>query len=164
MLFKNVARYTSSKMPLTDETITQCVNYIKNTISISYETDIVIDPCAVTGDLIKALDKLVKFSFYYHLNPSHPDIQPVDFRLVDFPKFDKTILSGLWYDSVHIISCPAEAEAANLLEKCGEYADSISFIMPVKGEPCFHLPNYALLLTAEINETYSLKIWRRKTG
>jgi hypothetical protein len=148
-------------MSLTHENITECVNYIKDSLHISYEKDIIIDPCAVKGVLIKELDGLVRYSFYYDVETNHPAIELLDFLHVDFQKFDKTILAGLWYDKVHVISYPSDLDALSYLQKCAEFADTISFIMPEK-YAAITLGNYELLFKKEIKNDYSVNIWKRK--
>lgn len=149
-------------MSLTDENITECINYIKNSLYISYDKDIIIDPCAVKGILIKELDGLVLYSFYYDVEANHPAIELLDFLTVDFQKFDKTILSGLWYDKVHIISYPSDLNALSYLQKCAEFADTISFILLEK-YASITLVNYDLLFKKQIKDDYSVNIWKRKS-
>lgn len=147
-------------MSLTDENITECVNYIKNSLHISYEKDIIIVPCAVKGILIKELDGLVRYSFYYDVEVNHPEVELMNFLHVDFKKFDKTILAGLWYDKVHIISFPSDLDTESYLQKCAEFADTISFIMPKK-YASISLVNYELFYIKQITDEYTLNIWKR---
>ncbi len=139
------------------------INYIKNTLAISYEKDIILDPCAGKGDLIDGIDSLAKFTFHYQVysDITNKKIMPLDFLSVDFQQFDKTILAGLWYDDIHIISCPRPDEVGRFLKKCSEFADTISFILP-KTYLSIIVPNYYLLLSAELDEENILKIWKKK--
>jgi hypothetical protein len=85
----------------------------------------------------------------------------LDFLSIDFQQFDKTILAGLWYDDIHIISCPRPDEVGQFLKKCSEFAETISFILP-KDYVSLIVPNYYLLLSAELDEENILKIWKKK--
>jgi hypothetical protein len=130
--------------------INNAINYINKTLQISFEKDIIIDPCAGKGELINGINFLARFTF-----------MPLDFLSVDFQQFDKTVLAGLWYDNVHIISCPPVETVGEYLKKCSEFAETISFILP-KNYLSPILSKHYLLLSAELDETYMLKIWKKK--
>ena len=148
---------------MTNELINDCVKYIKNTLHISFEKDIIIDPCAGKGELVDAIDSLANFTFHYQIysKSTNKKIIPLDFLSVDFKQYDQTILAGLWYDNIHIISCPRPDEVGQHIKKCGEFAETISFILP-KNYLSIILPNYHLLLSEQLNEEYILKIWSKK--
>ena len=113
--------------------IEQCIKDIKEHLYIA-KTDLIIDPCAGCSNFVIAIQNLPATSLFYsaeHNRLSHSSIQPLDFLTVDFNQFDKTVLSGLWYDYVHIISYPPDHIAPSFIKKCCEFADSISFILPL---------------------------------
>jgi hypothetical protein len=151
-------------MSLSDENIHACIRYITNPSYISYDKDIIINPCAGTGNLIEHIGPLARFTFSYDVtNPSkRPDIRKLDFRTVDYKWFDRTKLAGLWYNRVHIISCPNAIEAEAYLIKCAEFADTIAFILPKALIIHFQVPpEYTIKLFAEIDDKWLLKIWDR---
>jgi hypothetical protein len=155
-------------MSLTNNETQMITKTINNVLQISFEKDIIIDPCAGNGSMIEAIDSLTQFTFYYQAYSRqqsesllHKKIDPIDFLTIDYQQFDKTVLAGLWYNKVHVISCPAESEITHFLNKCSEFADTISFILP-KNYLSPILSNYHLSLYVEINNDYILKVWERK--
>ena len=150
---------------INDTMINNAINYINKTLQISFEKDIIIDPCAGKGELINGIDFLARSTFHYDTYSnniqSNKKIMPLDFLSIDFQQFDKTVLAGLWYDNVHIISCPPIETVGEYLKKCSEFADTISFILP-KNYLSPILSKHYLLLSAELDETYMLKIWKKK--
>ena len=155
-------------MSLTNNDTQMITKTINNVLHISFEKDIIIDPCAGNGLMIEAIDTLTKFTFHYQAYSRqqsqsllHKKIDPLDFLTIDYQQFDKTVLAGLWYDKVHVISCPPESDILHFLNKCSEFADTISFILP-KNYLSPILSNYHLLLSAEINNDFILKVWERK--
>jgi hypothetical protein len=120
--------------------IVQCIKDIKEQLYIA-KTDLIIDPCAGCMNFVNAIQHLSATSLFYSsdqdTNNVHPTIQPLNFLTVDFNQFDKTALSGLWYDHVHIISYPPDDMAPAFIKKCCEFADSISFILPLGLEEHF---------------------------
>ena len=142
---------------------TKIFKYIEACLNISYEKDIIIDPCAGKGDLLEHINKLTRYNFHYDINPvkASTRIDTLDFIKVDYERFDKTILSGLWYDHVHIISYPSETDALSYLQKCSEFANTISFLLPRKYSHIV-LGNYHHLFTADITDDTVLKIWQGK--
>jgi hypothetical protein len=142
-------------MTLTNDTI---ITYINNVLHIVYDKDIIIDPCASNDDLISMIDTLAQFTFHYDMNKK---VNSLDFLSLDFQQFDKTVLAGLWYDKVHIISRPQPEMIGQFLKKCSEFADTISFILP-KDYLSPILSNYHLLLSIELDEEWILKVWERK--
>ena len=155
----------SSNININSAIINSAINYINNTLHISFEKDIIIDPCAGKGDLIDGINSLANFTFHYeaYSNKSFADknITPLNFLSVDFKQFDKTVLAGLWYDNVHIISCPPMEEEGYYLNKCSEFADTISFILP-KNYISPIISNYYLLLSTELDDEWCLRIWNKK--
>ena len=153
-------------MALHKELLKKCINYITTSLHISNEKEIIINPCAGGGELIRPIEDLTRFTFNYdtkhrpYNNNNDPEITELDFLTVNYHKFDRTYLSGLWYDKVHIISCPPEATVFSFLRKCSEFADSIAFILPT-AFPYTYVPDYTLILSAELNTNYCLKVWRR---
>jgi len=150
-------------MTLSEHDIGKCLNYIKTIIDVSYEKDIIIDPCAGKGDLLEPINTLSRYNFHYDINPTKARVKALDFSKVDYERFDKTILAGLWYDKVHAISYPSENDALSYIQKCEEFANTISFLIPKKYSSIV-LVNYHHLFTADITNDTVLKIWQRKTS
>jgi len=127
------------------------MKYLHQYVYIS-NSDLVIDPCAENKHIITHIKNLMCASLFYNsfiLSDAHPSIQLLDFSTVDFNKFDKTELSGLWYDKVHIVGIPSEDIAPYLIQKCCEFADSISFILP-NGTNKYFTKEYHLLFSMEL--------------
>lgn len=131
--------------------IEQCIKNIKQYLYIA-KTDLIIDPCAGCINFVNAIQYLSATSLFYSSEAiAHPSIQPLDFLTVDFNQFDKTVLSGLWYDYVHIIGSPPDHMAIDFIKKCCEFADSISFILPY-GLDDYFSSEYKLVFSIELPE------------
>ena len=145
---------------LTDAIMEECMHYVQSNLHISY-SDLIIDPCADNKHLINLIRNKMCASLFYNADislTSDPNIQPYEFLTVDYDRFDKTVLSGLWYDDVHIIGCPPEAAAAAFIKKCCEFADSISFILPQGMEKHF-TKEYKLLFSTPLT-TKNAKVFQ----
>ena len=133
--------------------IEQCIKHIKQYLYIA-KTDLIIDPCAGCMNFVNAIQHLSATSLFYSSDTAienHHSIQLLDFLKVDFNQFDKTNLSGLWYDYVHIIGSPADHLAPAFIKKCCEFADSISFILPF-GLDDYFSEEYKLVFSIELPE------------
>ena len=129
----------------------QCINNIQKYLYIA-KTDLIIDPCAGCINFVNAIQYLSATSLFYSSEAiAHPSIQPLDFLTVDFNQFDKTALSGLWYDYVHIIGSPPDHAATSFIKKCCEFADTISFILPY-GLDDYFSSDYHLVFSIELPE------------
>jgi hypothetical protein len=165
-------------MELNPKDISKIMYYISNEIEISYENDISINPCAGKGEFVDALETLTKFNFHYEnfdendddkTHFKHPRITSLNFLDLDYSKYDKTILSGLWYNKVHIISHPPEAKANLFIEACSQFANTMSFILPISDTiadtiaayPFDFIKKYKLHFEERINEHFVLKIWKK---
>ena len=131
----------------------QCMKYIKDNLYICYERDLIIDPCACAHNeaFINGIDPLAHLTIFYNAQPNAlAKIKPLDFLNLDYEKYDKTILAGLWYNDVHIISAPPISEAATLITACCKFAKSISIIVP--NDELNHLfsPAYRLSFSAKL--------------
>jgi hypothetical protein len=142
---------------MTDIVIENCMKNIKKYVFIS-NSDLIINPCASVNvddnHFINSIKNLSATSLFYSSDISktiHPLIEELDFLQVDFKQFDKTVLSGLWYDYVHIIGSPPDHAAIDFIKKCCEFADSISFILPY-GLDDYFSEEYKLVFSIELPE------------
>ena len=119
----------------------ECVSYIKNNLHISRETDLIIDFTADQGLFISGAQSLVNAVLFYDkaAEPLHPAIASFDFLTpaFNFDKFNKTYLAGLWFDDIHVQGCPPAEDAQQCIEVAVTFAQSISFLLPIKGHYTF---------------------------
>ena len=137
---------------MTDIVIENCMKNIKKYIFIS-NSDLIINPCSTESHFINPIKNLSATSLFYSSDTTiaHPSIQSLDFLAVDFNQFDKTVLSGLWYDYVHIIGSPPDHAAIDFIKKCCEFADTISFILSYGLDDYFSV-EYKLIFSIELPE------------
>jgi hypothetical protein len=159
---------------ITDTTAEECMHYIDSRIHIS-RSDLVIDPCAINKHFIDLIKNKPCTSLFYNsdFTQTSNTIQHFDFLTVDdYNKFDRTVLSGLWYDDVHIIGSPPDHTAIAFIKKCCEFADSISFILPF-GLDDYFSAEYRLLFSTElpqlsrsshIKDRKVFQIWTKGAG
>ena len=139
----------------------QYIKHIKDHIHISYDKDLIIDFNANNETFMEGIQTLTKISLFYNKSPLHENVMPLDFLTLDFKKFNKTFLSGLWFDDVHIISQPPPEEAEEFIKAACKFAESVSFIMPKKAQYAFP-PNYQRLFTLDLPEKgLVFQIWLR---
>ena len=147
--------------------IEKCINHIKDHLHLSYDKDLFIDfnagqSCFI--DNIIEMDLIQRSLFYDTQSGSgHPDIVYYDFLnpAFDFKKFDKTYLSGLWYDDVHVIGCPPVDQVERCIEVACKFAQSISFILPKKSQTLFP-PTYIRLFSTDLIEnSLVFQIWMK---
>jgi len=141
----------------------QCMKYIKNNLDISYETDLIIDFTAKDGLFIEQVDHLSKMSLMYDKNPTHPDVKQLDFFNLDFDKYNKTYLSGLWFDYIHIIGRPLSTEVKECIDTACKFAYSVSYILPKQNNPYSFPVSYKCLFDTELDASTIFQIWI-KTG
>jgi hypothetical protein len=116
----------------------EIIKHIKDHLMISYEKDLIIDPNAADESFMEGLQSLTKIALFYNKSPGeHENVMPLDFLKIDFNRYDKTSLSGLWYDDVHIISQPPPTQAEEFIDAACKFAQSVSFIMPKKAQFAF---------------------------
>jgi len=143
--------------------IAQCIKCINNKLYISYDLDLIIDPCAQNGEFVEGLQTLARNTLFYDKAPNNPHIRQADFLTIDFARFDKTFLAGLWYDDIHVIGCPPLDQIGDFIKACCKFGQSVSFILPqTKCIDCF--PSNFQLLHAENfdNIPYVFQIWIKK--
>ena len=147
---------------LTNAIMEECMHYIQTNIHISY-SDLIIHPCGYNKHLIHLIRNKPCTSLFYDADISCSIVQKYDFVNVDYEQFDKTVLSGLWYDNVHIIGCPPEHTAPAFIKKCCEFANSISFILPYEMDSYF-TSEYTLLFSTPLATTPAkiFQIWIKK--
>jgi hypothetical protein len=139
----------------------QCINYMKDKLHISYETDLIIDFTSRTGLFIDTVDQLCKLSLMYDKNPTHPDVKQLDFFNLDFEKYNKTYLSGLWFDYIHVIGCPQPNEIEESIATACKFAYSVSFILPKQKVPYLFPPSYKCVFHTDLNSSIVFQIWMK---
>ena len=135
------------------------IKHIKDQLHISYDKDLIIDFNANNEAFIDGIQTLAKMALFYNKSPIHENVMPLDFLNLDFDKFNKTFLSGLWFDDVHIICQPPPEEAEEFIKAACKFAESVSFIIPKKAQYAFP-SNYQRLFTEDIRGTNLVfQIW-----
>ena len=135
------------------------IKHIKTHLHISYDKDLIIDPHAHNPSLMDGIQELVKMALFYNKSPLHENVMPLDFLHIDFDKFNKTFLSGLWFDDVHIINQPPPEQAEQFIEAACKFAQSVSCIIPSKAQYVFP-SNYQRLFTQDVFGTnLVIQIW-----
>ena len=137
----------------------QCVKYVKDNLHISYDKDLVIDFTAKNGLFIDLVTQLSKMSLMYDKNPSHPDVKKIDFLGLDFDKFNKTFLSGLWFDDIHVIGVPLPDEIEESIDTACKFAYSVSFILPKKKVPYIFPLSYQCIFNTNLNSSTIFQVW-----
>ena len=138
----------------------QMLMHIKTHLLISYDKDLIIDPHA-TGNaaFMTGTQALAKMVLFYNKKPTIECVKELDFLRLDFDRFNKTFLSGLWFDDVHVISQPPPEEAEQFIEAACKFAQSVSFIMPKKAQYAFP-DNYQRLFSQDLPEKRMVfQIW-----
>jgi len=148
-------------MTLNNEWIEKCIKYIKEHLHISYDKDIIIDFTAKHGEFIEGAYNLVKMPLFYDKEPLHPDVKKLNFLNLDFERFNKTLLSGLWFDDVHVIGFPPVDEVEEYIDAACNFAQSVSFILPKRVSPYIFPTNYQCLFSSELDTTMILQIWMK---
>jgi hypothetical protein len=143
--------------------VDQCIKHIKDHLYISYDTDLIIDPNAENNDFIKGIQDLAKMTLLYNISPIDDDVLPLNFLNINFEKYDKTFLSGLWYDDIHVISFPPPNEVQEFINASCKFAQSISFIMPNKSTPYIFPLSYRRVFTSNLfnKEDMIFQIWMK---
>jgi len=137
----------------------EIIKHIKDHIHISYDKDLIIDFNANNEAFMDGIQTLAKMVLFYNKSPIHENVMPLDFLNLDFDKFNKTFLSGLWFDDIHIISQPPPEEAEEFIKAACKFAQSVSMIIPRKAQYAFST-NYQRLFTEDIRGTNLVfQIW-----
>ena len=141
-----------------------CIKAIKETLSISYETDLIIDPCAENEGamFLGHTDGLAWLSLFCDPKPLRAEIKEADLLSTDFQYFDKTILAGLWYDAIHVVSCPPSHLIEKFITTMCKFAQSVSFLSIEKPGKHIFPPNFFLMYEEKMmmNKTsYYFQIW-----
>ena len=144
---------------INEEQVEKCFTHIKEKLLISYDKDLIIDFTAKHGSFIDQIDKLVKLSLMYDKDPIHPDVKQLDFHKLNFDKYNKTFLSGLWFDDIHVIGCPPNDEVEESIDIACNFAHSISFILPKNKTPYSFPPSYKCLFDTDLNSSSIFQIW-----
>ena len=148
------------KMKLNAEWADKCIKYIKEHLHISYDTDIIIDFTAQHGEFIERVQSLVKMSLFYDNEPLHPEVKQLNFLNLDFDKFNKTFLSGLWFDDVHVIGFPPANEVKKYIDAACHFAQSISVILPQNKSDDMLFPlSYRCIFSSDLDSTMMFQIW-----
>jgi len=152
-------------MNLTKEHIEKCIKYIKGHLHFSYDKDIIIDFTSQRGEFIEGSYELVKIPLFYHKEPLIPEVKQIDFFNLDFDKFNKTHLSGLWFDEIHVIGCPPSHAVEECIDIACNFAQSVSFILPNKASksalvsPYIFPSNYRCIFNVELDSDLIFQIW-----
>ena len=144
---------------INEKDIEQCIMHIKDNLLISYDKDLVIDFTAKHGLFINHIDELTKMSLMYDKDPIHPDVKKVDFFDLNFEKYNKTFLSGLWFDDIHVIGIPNQDDIQRCIDTACKFAYSISFILPKKNVGYCFPRSYKCLFITELNSSTVFQIW-----
>jgi len=137
----------------------EIIKHVKDNLHISYNKDLIIDPHAYDTAFMDGVQELTKMVLFYNKSPIHENVMPLDFLNLDFDKFNKTFLSGLWFDDVHVISQPPPEQAEEFIEATCKFAQSVSFIIPKKAQYAFPT-SYQRLFTEDIRGTNLVfQIW-----
>jgi hypothetical protein len=136
----------------------ECIKHIKDHLHISYDKDLIIDPNANDESFMDGIQTLSRLTLFYNKNPIHENVMPLDFLQIDFARYDKTFLSGLWYDDVHVISCPPPELAEQYIRMACTFAQSVSFILP-KNAPIAFPKNYFCLVNTQFSKDMVFQIW-----
>ena len=96
---------------------------------------------------------------FYNKSPVHENVMPLDFLQIDFERHDKTFLSGLWFNDVHIISYPPSEEAEQFIQMACKFAESVSLVLPKKAQYAFP-SSYQRLFSQDLPEKGMMfQIW-----
>ena len=137
------------------------INHIKANIHISYDKDLIIDPHAHDDSFIDGIQSLAKMTLFYNKSPVNENVMPLDFLNLDFDKFNKTFLSGLWFDDVHIISKPPAEKAEEFIVAACKFAQSVSMIIPKKAQYAFPASYQRLFSTPLPDKNMVFQIWMK---
>jgi len=123
--------------------------HIKSHLHICYDKDLIIDPHATQPAFMEGIQSLAKMVLFYNKKPTLTRVNELDFLQLDFDKFNKTFLSGLWFDDVHIISQPPPEEAEQFILIACKFAESVSMVLPKKAQYAFPT-NYQRLFSKDL--------------
>ena len=129
----------------------QLIMHIKSHVHICFDKDLIIDPHAKEPAFMKGIESLAKMVLFYNIRPTLARVNELDFLHLDFDKFNKTLLSGLWFDDVHIVSQPPPEQAEQFIEMACKFAESVSLVMPKKAQYAFPT-NYQRLFSKDLPE------------
>ena len=139
----------------------ELIMYIKTHIHICYYKDLIIDPHATQPAFMKAIESLAKMVLFYNKTPTLSRVNELDFLQLDFDKFNKTFLSGLWFDDVHIVSQPPPEQAEQFIQVACKFAESVSMVLPKKAQYAFP-PTYQRLFSKDLPEKGMVfQIWMK---
>lgn len=149
-----------NKNEIIDENIIEkCITHIKENLLISYDKDLIIDFTAKYGLFIENVVQLSKMSLMYDKEPIHPDVKKLNFQTLDFDKYNKTFLSGLWFDDIHVIGCPPNDEVEECIDIACTFAHSVSFILPHQKYHYIFPTSYKCIFHTVLNSSTVFQIW-----
>jgi len=174
---KGSTRNTIDKFYTKSTIVDLCLDYVKQTIQIYANNDLVIEPSAGNGSFIAAIKSLTSHYVFYDLEPEHDEIVRQDY--LEY-KHDTT---KCVYDKIHVIGNPPFGRQSSLavqfIRKSCEFCDSVSFVLPksFKKESLrnkipllFHLlfeidlPNKSFLVDGVEHDVPCIfQIWEKKT-
>ena len=111
----------------------ECSTIIKEYIDIDPKNDLIIEPSAGDGAFIPSLKKLCKNTIFIDIKPDNSQIIKQDYLTWSSPSaVDK---SNSKYRKIHVIGNPPfgfkASMAIQFIKKSAQYADTISFILPL---------------------------------
>lgn len=120
-------RDTIDKFYTSPSVAKECLQQISNHLQIDSANDLIIEPSAGNGSFIQEISKLCENTLFYDIEPEHSGILKQDYLLLN----SKAITT---LGKIHVIGNPPFGRQSTLaiqfIKKSGEFADSISFILP----------------------------------
>jgi len=110
-------------------TVDICMTHIKTHLNIGLD-DAVIEPSAGNGAFIPSLSNLSNKTYFFDIEPNHPQIAKQDYLLFDPTAIDRSSADK----RIHVIGNPPfgrqSSAAIKFIKKSCDYCDTISFILP----------------------------------
>jgi hypothetical protein len=124
---KGLQRKQTDKFYTKKCVVDQCIEFVKQYVSIHYENDLIIEPSAGNGSFIEAIQQLCYYCVFVDIEPEHHYITPQDYLTFSLPQ-------ERHFQSIHVIGNPPFGRQSSLarkfIQKSSSFAKSISFILP----------------------------------
>ena len=145
-------RDTIDKFYTNNNIVDLCFEYILTNLEINKENDLIVEPSAGNGAFISKIKENCNNYQFYDIKPEHNEIIKQDFIESNFN------INVKLYNSIHIIGNPPfgrqSSTTIKFIKKITEYANSISFILPLsfkKESLKSHFPlNYHLIFEKDL--------------
>jgi len=119
-------RNTIDKYYTKKSVVDECMKSIENHIEFE-KNDLIIEPSAGNGAFINGIKSLTNNYKFYDIEPQNEQIEKQDYLLFDYSHINN--------DNIHIIGNPPFGRQSSLaikfIKKSCEFADTISFILPM---------------------------------